>query len=165
MRIAVLLLCAMVLGAGLLLPATLTTGQSVYLLPMSAGLDQHLANRISESGLFQVVTDLKKAGAVFTDKLGEPFEERLNALFPQPAGGANASLRPGSSFSRSKGTIFLVDIATRQVLWSAYENPKNTSPGELDRIARRIVDGLKNAAKAPPAQRLKNTTSSPKPTQ
>ena len=136
----------MVLGAGSLLAAPLTTGQSLYVLPMSGGLDQHLANRINESGLFQVVTDPKKAELAFTDQVGQPFEERLNALFPPPAGGAKADLRPGSSFSRSKGTVFLVDIATRQVLWSAYEKPKNTTPDELDRIARRIVDGLKKAA-------------------
>jgi hypothetical protein len=135
----------MVLGAGSLLAATLTTGQSLYVLPMSGGLDQHLANRINESGLFPVVTDPKKAELAFTDQVGAPFEERLNALFPQSAGRGNADLRPSSSFSRSKGTVFLVDIATRQVLWSSYEKPKNTTPDELDRIARRIVDGLKKA--------------------
>jgi hypothetical protein len=136
----------MVLGAGLLLAAALATGQSVYLLPMSGGLDQHLANRINESGLFQVVTDPKKAGAVFTDQVGASFEERLNALFPQAAGGVKAETGPTSSFSRGRGTIFLVDIETREVLWSAYETPKNTTPDELDRIARRIVDELKKAA-------------------
>ncbi len=50
---------------------------------------------------------------------------------------------PISSFSRGKGNIFLVDIKTRQVLWSLYERPKKILPDELDRTSGRIVLRLK----------------------
>lgn len=49
---------------------------------MSNGMDQYLANRLTQTGTFQVVTDPKRAGAVFTDRLGESFEQRLDALYP-----------------------------------------------------------------------------------
>jgi hypothetical protein len=129
--------------------------KSVYLLPMSNGLDQYLANRLTASGLFQVIVDPKKAEAIFTDKLGEAFEDRLNTLFPpaqtkkEESGKAKEPDQPlrSSSFGRAKGTLFLVDTATRSVLWSIYEPPKNTTPGELDRIAQRIVEQLKGEKK------------------
>jgi hypothetical protein len=44
---------------------------------------------------------------------------------------------------RGRGTIFLVDVKSRQVLWSAFEKPKNSSPQELDRTAVRVVKLLK----------------------
>ena len=42
-----------------------------------------------------------------------------------------------------RGTIFLVDVKSSQVLWSIFETPKNNSPRELDRTAERIVKQLK----------------------
>src|SRR5882762_6371235 len=114
-----LLVCALLaissLGAGV------AEVHSVYLLPMSGGLDQYLANRLS--GVFRVVTDPKLADAVFTDRLGEPFEQKLAALYPSDAteetekddkdGKKNAQ---SPSFGRGKGTIFLVDLKTRAVV-------------------------------------------------
>ena len=44
---------------------------------------------------------------------------------------------------RGRGTIFLVDVKSRQVLWSAFEKPKNSSPHELDHTAERVVKLLK----------------------
>jgi len=44
---------------------------------------------------------------------------------------------------RGRGTIFLVDVKSRQVLWSAFEKPKNYSPLELDHTAERVVKLLK----------------------
>ena len=48
-----------------------------------------------------------------------------------------------SSFGGGRGTLFLVDAHSRNVLWSVYEKPKNTSPDELDRAAKRVVTRLK----------------------
>jgi hypothetical protein len=48
-----------------------------------------------------------------------------------------------SSFGGGKGTLFLVDAHSRNVLWSVYEKPKNSSPDELDRTAKRVVTRLK----------------------
>jgi hypothetical protein len=158
------------------LAADLGKVHSVYLLPMANGLDQYLANRITGSGKFEVVADPKKADAIFTDKIGEAFEGRLKELFPPPAEkkepsavGQSAASQPAaaspsatsqpaaasqpapaprsSGFGRSKGTIFLVDISSRSVLWSAYEPPKNTTPREMDRTAQRIVERLTSPSK------------------
>ena len=146
----------MVCGVACLCPAT-DSGQvrSVYLLPMTGGLDQYLANRIAASGVFQVVTDPKKAEAIFTDKLGSAFEETLKTILPAPASekqsdstGESDRLPRGSSFGRGKGTLFLVDTSSRAVLWSVYEPPRNTTPNELDRTARRIVEQLQKPQKS-----------------
>ena len=49
--------------------------------------------------------------------------------------------------SRGRGTVFLVDGRNGKVLWSVYENPKNSTSGEVERTAGRIVDRLKQALK------------------
>ena len=59
--------------------------QSVYILPMSSGMDQYLANKIVRQGLFQVLTDPQKADAILTDRIGEPFERKLQELYPPPS--------------------------------------------------------------------------------
>ncbi|MGC9971197.1 MAG: hypothetical protein ABSE56_11470 [Bryobacteraceae bacterium] len=157
--------------------AQLANVHSVYLLPMGGGLDQHLANRITGAGLFQVVTDPKKADAVFTDRLGEGLETRLSELYPAPeppkpqpeapkakpaAGKTDEEAKPEpeaeakpketpvlrpSAFGSGKGTIFLVDPRSHVVLWSFYEKPKNTSSPELDRTAGHIVERLRRVLK------------------
>ncbi len=147
--------------------AGLTQVQTVYLMPMGYGLDQYLANRLTSESVFNVVTDPKRADAVLTDQLGGGFERRFDELFRRPEPVAEhappppekkgkemdaeaiAQLKltsgqpPISSFSRGKGNIFLVDIKTRQVLWSLYERPKKILPDELDRTSGRIVLRLK----------------------
>jgi hypothetical protein len=142
-------------------------------------MDQYLANRLTNRGVFQVVTDPKKADAVFADRLGPALEARLDELFPldppveaqspdavrpQPAtkaGDEEAPVEPepapraevanvppirATTFSRTRGTVFLVDAQTRVVLWSVYEPPKNSSSEELDRTAVRIAERLRREA-------------------
>src|SRR5579872_5406458 len=58
--------------------------QAVYILPMGGAMDQYLANRITRDGLFEVVTDPQKADAIITDHLGEPFQQKLDELYPPP---------------------------------------------------------------------------------
>jgi hypothetical protein len=155
MKKAALPLCVIAFGLALACHAAdLPAVQSVYLLPMSNGLDQHLANRLAASGVFRVVADPKQAQAIFTEKLGEAFEERLKTLLapaePKPSTEKKADDTPVprvSSFGQGKGTIFLVDASTRTVLWSTYEKPRNSSPQEQDRSAQRIVDRLKAGLK------------------
>lgn len=48
-----------------------------------------------------------------------------------------------STLGRGKGTLFLVDAHSRTVLWSVYERPKRSTPDQLDRTAKRIVNRLK----------------------
>ncbi|MBM3744478.1 MAG: hypothetical protein FJW34_01620 [Acidobacteria bacterium] len=169
------LLCAILAAATLLAAAAeLSQVRSVYLLPMGGGLDQHLANRLTNAAVFQVVTDPKKADAVFTEHLGPVLEGRLDEWFPEPpppAAEASKKAEPtkeekkkeaaqpvvevptappvvrSTAFGRGKGTLFLVDAKTRVVLWSIYEKPKDTQPATLDRTARRIVERLQRDLK------------------
>jgi hypothetical protein len=148
-----LLLCSLV--ACLSLGANISQVQSVYLLPMSGGLDQYLANRLA--GVFRVVTDPKLADAVFTDQLGEPFEQKLAELYPPPESADSdkddkdkqdkAPLRP-SNFGRGRGTIFLVDLKSRAVIWSGYQKRNGSAPDTLNRTAGQIVEQIKKQQKA-----------------
>ncbi len=139
--------------------AGLADVHSVYLFPMSGGLDQYVANQLTRSQVFRVVSDPKLADAIFTDHLGEAFEYRLERVNPPPApekeSDEDADNPPkkdpepprNSSFSRGRGTIFLVDAKSKQVLWSDYEKPADTSSKQLNRTAGRIVARLgKNIA-------------------
>lgn len=56
----------------------------VYILAMGSGMDQYLANQLTKEGIFEVVTDPKKADAILTDNVGEPFRSRLDELYPPP---------------------------------------------------------------------------------
>ncbi len=149
--------------------------RKVYLLPMASGFDQYLANQLTVKGVFRVVTDPRKADAVFTDQIGPAFELQLQELYPpepeeqEPAKAAGESAeapaetqasaeataaaaeakktreekRPIiSSFRRGKGNVFLVDLKSRQVVWSAYLPPKNYSSKQLNKAAGKIVTAL-----------------------
>jgi hypothetical protein len=133
---------------------------------MGSGMDQYLANSLTTLGVFQVVTDPQKADAIFTERVGESFESKLNELYPPPAPpkpvaaaddkaakdaksgamdlGAGAAPHV-STFSRGKGNFFIVDRKSRTVIWSTYERPSNTSPAELAKVAERVVKRLKNS--------------------
>jgi hypothetical protein len=152
--------------------AELASVRTVYLLPMGSSLDQYLANRLTSEHVFQVVTDPKLADAVFTDRIGAAFEEKLADLLaappaqpapsqPEPTEASPPSFRPpitetvnklsnpasNSSFGRGKGTIFLVDRKSRQVIWSVYEPPKGSAGPLLDKGALDIVSRLKRDLK------------------
>ncbi len=179
-RFLILLSCSGILLSG----AELAGVRSVYLLPMSRGLDQYLANRLTNNHVFTVVTDPKMADAIFTDRIGAPFEEQLKDITtpahkapaapksgdekgaasagdnPEPRADvptdtaaastieALATLKtPPSTMSRAKGTVFLVDPKSREVIWSAYDVPKDSSSEQLDRTASDIVSRLKRELK------------------
>jgi hypothetical protein len=173
-RLVLLLSCSAALTCG----ADLANVHTVYVLKMSKGMDQYLANRLTNDHVFQVVTDPKLADAVLTDRIGESFQAKLEELFPtpepeQPAkenakklakekekeegakpGGLlaepmNKLANPGanSSFGQASGTIFLVDVKSRQVIWSAYDVPKDGTSRQLDRTASDIVSRIKRDLK------------------
>ena len=48
-----------------------------------------------------------------------------------------------TSFGRSKGSIFLVDAKSRQVVWSTFDPPKGAAAKDLDRTASDIVSRIK----------------------
>jgi hypothetical protein len=161
--------------------------KKVYILAMGSGMDQYLANQLTKTGIFEVVTDPKAADAIVTDNVGESFQKKLDDLYPpppkttspvkaapeatKPAADADTAIdvgdrnspdakaarrdpfdgvdfsgggtRPGS-LGRGKGNFFVVDRNSRIVLWSVYERPKNSTPGELTKSAGRIVKHLKD---------------------
>ena len=57
--------------------------QTIYVLPMSSGMDQYLASRLTRGHILQVVTDPAKADAILTDHLGAAFEDSLKELYPE----------------------------------------------------------------------------------
>jgi len=168
-RLLLLLSCSAALLGG----AELSGVHTVYVLSMSKGLDQYLANRLANDHLFQVVTDPKLADAFLTDRVGESLQAKLEEIFPPPPApepekpapkkdkDKDASTNPmladtvnklaavgtTNSFSRGKGTVFLVDAKSRQVVWSVYQLPKGSSAKELDRTASDIVSRLKRDLK------------------
>ena len=163
------LFCGLVLGAAVLTLAAvnpqLKQVNTVYILAMAGGMDQFLANQITASGVFQVVADPKKADALITDHLGESFETKLTELYPPPeppappkppadddkkANDKKGSLDLGAggaqrmnSGARGKGNLFIVDRKSRNELWSVFEPPKDTTPGELSKTAEKVVKRLK----------------------
>jgi hypothetical protein len=159
------LFCSLVLGAATLALAAvnpqLKQVNTVYILAMGGGMDQFLANQITASGVFQVVTDPKKADAIITDRLGEFFETKFAELYPPPAPAApppdeakksdekKSGLDLGggasrvASGSRGKGNLFIVDRKSRSVLWSIFEPPKDSTPAELSKTAGKVVKRLK----------------------
>ena len=171
-RLLLLLSCSAALLGG----AELSGVHTVYVLSMSKGLDQYLANRLASDHLFQVVTDPKLADAFLTDRVGESLQAKLEEIFPpppsekpapaeKPAAKADKDKEPPTnpmlgdtvnklaavgttnSFSRGKGTVFLVDAKSRQVVWSVYPLAKGSSAKELDRTASDIVSRLKRDLK------------------
>jgi hypothetical protein len=127
--------------------------KTVYILPMSNGLDQFLAIKLTTGLVMQVVTDPQKADAIFTDRIGTAFEQKLEEIYgkhPKEASGdaANDAAKPAMQpLSRGKGAIFLVDPKTHNVIWSAYEHPKNNTSEEMNHLAEKIASRLERARK------------------
>jgi hypothetical protein len=48
------------------------------------------------------------------------------------------------SFNRSRGNIFIVDRKSKNVIWSVYERPKDSTPGEMSKTAERVVKRLRD---------------------
>jgi hypothetical protein len=162
-RLAVLLFTSGVV----LCAAELASVRSVYVMPMARGLDQHLANRLTGDHVFQIVTDPKQADAILSDRIGEAFQSQLERLLPPPPKPAPAKAEKGekaaetqsklitetenkldnpalnSAFGRGKGTIFLVDVKSSQVLWSTYQDAPANDGKTLDLVAGQIVGRLK----------------------
>ena len=149
--------------------AELSQIQTVYLLKMKAGFDQHLANRITAASLFRVVTDPAKADAVITDRIGKTFEDQMKELYP-PAAPAEpvkekekeedsssdfpsirAEERPrATSMGTATGTLFVVDKRSGQVIWSTYARPKTYTAKDLDKSAGEVVKQIQEDLKPSP---------------
>jgi hypothetical protein len=145
----IVLLCASLFGNETRLSPRFRT---VYLLEMPDALDQHIASRLSNTGVLWVVLDPSSADAVITDNVNGAFWTWLQRTYPTANGKVvpdglreSAPLQGAASASKHRGTVFLVDPRKRLVLWSTYEMPRNGSPGELDHVASRITSQLRSA--------------------
>ena len=163
-----LVLLLLVSCAAMLSGADLSGVHTVYVMPMAHGLEQYLANALTNEHVFVIVTDPKMADAVLSERIGAAVQERLDVMLAPPppekpaakAGdkadaqdSGNAMLAEtvnkldnpatSSSVGRSRGTVFLLGTKSRQVVWSTYELPKDATSKELDRIASAIVSRLK----------------------
>jgi hypothetical protein len=118
--------------------------KTVYILPMAAGLDQYLAQALTRDHVLQVVVDPRAAEVVMTDSIGQPFEQKMKEILPADPKKADDSATHGAfRSSRARGTIFLVDAKSRQVLWSNYQKPPSlNSDRNLNREADQIVKKL-----------------------
>lgn len=155
-------------------PLRLAEVRTVYLMPMSSGFDQYLANGLTRLGVFHVVTDPERADAVLTDRLGPAFELRLEELYPSPpqpvppppdvngkeaedaakpeSKQAGIEIRPDptarlSTFGRGRGNVFLLDPRARQVLWSTFMNPRSSRSDDLNKAGAQVAERLQSALK------------------
>lgn len=135
--------------------------KTVYILRMGGGLDQFLASELSKNGLFQVTTDPAKADALFTEILGESFEKKVRELYPPPEVIAKKEEKEkkdekkdgmmaepvqrvgGSTMGRGKGTIFLVERKSGNLLWSMHRESGGSAAKDVAKHARKIVGQLK----------------------
>jgi hypothetical protein len=130
---------------------------SVYLMPMSGSLDQFLAVRLNAGNIFLVVTDPHKADAVFTERIGVNFEEALKELYASDSKEKNTkdedkkedeysrpTMKPLSS---GKGSLFLVDRKTKNVVWSTYDKAKSNRPEDINQLAQKIGNKLEKDIK------------------
>lgn len=145
-------------------PARLEHVENVYFWPMSNSLDQYLAEQTASEAVFKVVVDPKKAQAILTDRISSKFFAGMEELFPTPeeqaaakeaaaatstdaasalAGAYRPDTVPYQSASRAEGAVFLVDVASREVLWSTFLEDFDASPRALHKQARAIVKRLK----------------------
>lgn len=177
------LLISTLLPAGLR-AASLAEVKMVYLFPMEHGLDQYLANRLTQGHILKVVTDPKVADAILTDKLGVAFETQLLQVRPdlkpvpppKPVTDKDKDKSkddkdkdktetekkedeppaiPPGSFRGAKGTVFLVDAKSQQVVWSNYQKSNNHTPEDMERMAAKIAKSLETDLNPPPPKAKK----------
>ncbi len=172
MRWLPLLLVCSTLGA-----ADLSSVGPVYFWPMQSALDQYIAERATAEGLFTVTVDPAAAKSVMTDRVDSKFFEGMQEVFveekpadatvdataeteakPEPTmkGPIGGSVETGLELKRAanrpqgtpKGTVFLVDVKSRQVLWSTYLGDFQRRPEKLHKEATQVVERIRKSMAA-----------------
>jgi len=110
---------------------------------MAAGLDQYLAQWLTKNHVMQVVADPKIAEVFMTDRLGEAFEQKMKQILPADEKKTEDTSRNTFRTTKARGTIFLVDAKSREVVWSIYDPPKDFAAKEMNHTASDIVSRLK----------------------
>jgi len=149
MRVVVLsLLCASLPAFA----ADLSSAQPVYFWAMQSSLDQYLAEQAA--GAITVTVDPKMAKSIMTDRIDKPFLDGMDELFPvegrEEAKASDESIEGDFQMARPRnrpkgtprGTIFLVDVKTRKVLWSTFLGELDPRPKNLHREAEKVIERL-----------------------
>lgn len=134
--------------------------QKVYFLQMTSGMDQYLAQHVTQGNTFEVVTDPALADAIFSDRIGENLEQKWAELFPPPAppkeekdeetdkpketSMSSGAVRGASTWGRGRGNIYLIDRKSKTLIWSTFNKPKNSTAKEMDRTAGKVLAHLKH---------------------
>jgi|SRR5579863_4546721 len=114
--------------------------KTVYILPMAAGLDQYVAQWLTKNHVMQVVADPRIAEVVMTDRIGEAFEQKMQQIRPNSDKKPDDAARSEFHSTKPRGTIFLVDAKSHQVLWSDYQKPpRSNSDADLNHTAEEIA--------------------------
>lgn len=158
-------LVALAAIAAPLAAADLASVGPVYFWPMNGALDQYVAEQVTSEGLFAVTVDPTQAKTVMTDHIDAKFFEGMNEVFASetpPAEedadeAASGSIESGLAARRPPnrprgnphGTVFLVDVQTRQVVWSAYIGEFDRRPKRLHREAKQVVGALRKDLTTP----------------
>ena len=157
-------LIALAAIAAPLAAADLDSVGPVYFWPMSNALDQYVAQRATSEGVFPVTVDPKQAKTVMTDHIDAKFFDGMNEIFaPEtpaaeeesdaPDGSIESGLAPRRAANRPRGnphgTVFLVDVQTREVVWSAFIGEYDRSPKSLHREAKEVVSALRKGLATP----------------
>jgi hypothetical protein len=126
-------------------------------MPMANGLDQYLAGQLTREGVFTVVVDPQQAEAVLTDRVDAGFAAAMDDLYPPPKPESPPAAETLASdttpapyrraIGRARGNVFLVGVASRQVIWSTFLNLDDIAPRALHRAARDIVRDLQRDLK------------------
>ena len=94
-------------------PGTQSLAQTkiIYVVPMRGGLDHYVTNELVQWGRFQITVDPQQADALLSDTT----KVNIRAIMTDPQ-------KVQKAFS-TRGTLFLIDPRTLQVLWSVYKKP------------------------------------------
>ena len=151
MRVAVLSLLITSIPA---FAADLGSAQPVYFWAMQSSLDQYLAEQAAANGAVAVTVDPQMAKSIMTDRIDKPFLDAMDELFPvegrdepeQPDESIEGDFQMARPSNRPKGvprgTIFLVDVKTRRVLWSTFLGEFDARPKSLHREAQKVIERL-----------------------
>lgn len=125
---------------------------------MTSAFDQYLANEIAARGALIVVSDPARATYVLTERIDDRFQSALDEFYPpetvdgeeEEDAEATSGIETGIDLKRRanrprgepRGTLFLVDIASRQVRWSGYVGDFHRTPNRMRKKAKGVADEL-----------------------
>lgn len=133
--------------------AQLRDSQPVYFWPMQHSFDQYLAEAVNGADALTVTFDPKRAKAIMTERIDAPFLHAIEELFPTEEadveetddsieGEFELSRTKNRPLGRPQGTLFLVDVETRRVIWSTYLGELEPDSKDLHKEALRVVEEI-----------------------